>query len=209
MRSTTRQRLLGHIGALLLGCAALAARATPVTTTDVTGAPGQPVDVVFDIDFGTLTQMSSFQFSLDWDPTLLSLTGASVTQGGTPFDALSALSSNGLLSTATSGNPQLTATWFAIDPATFAQLPPLALTGSVRLDFSFDLARDFPAGASSPVALSLVWSDENGFQPIDPQVEATALVSTASIPETPTAWLVLMALALLVRSRTGPRSHAG
>ncbi|CAM3851932.1 hypothetical protein [Roseateles saccharophilus] len=201
--------LVRTLGALVLCTSALAARAAPTLSTPVTGVPGHSVDVVFDIDFGALTQMSSFQFSLDWDPSLLSLTGASETEGGAPFDALAQLSSYGILSTAQPGSPQLTATWFALDPVTFNPLPPLALTGVVAVDFTFDLAPGFPAGVSSPVTLALGWADETGFQPTAPQVQTTTSVSIASIPEAPVQGLTLTALWLLFWSRTRLRPRRG
>jgi hypothetical protein len=172
------------LAACLAGLAATPAQALSVVGTGAGGNPGGSATVRFDFDFGSATSFSSLAFYLNWDAAKLLPTGGSATYQGAAVDAEAALAAAGWFSDALSPG-QYSVTWYALDPATFAPLPPLVLSGKGSLDISFALAPTMQSGQTALVTLLLEGSDDD----LRPSIDARALITAVPEPATWALWL--------------------
>jgi hypothetical protein len=98
--------------ACLLSAATGASAAIVASTADVSVVPGGLTSVEFTLDFGTLTQLTSFNFGIFFDPALLELQPTiSVSPDALDGDALALA---GLFSEERPSGGY-TATWYAFD----------------------------------------------------------------------------------------------
>jgi hypothetical protein len=178
--------------ASLLSAATGASAAISGSTADVNITPGGLTSVEFKLDFGALTQLTSFNFGVFFDPALLELQPTiSVSPDALGGDALALA---GLFSEARPSGAYA-ATWYAFDE-NFQPKPPLSLSGVATIEVSF-AAIGLAFGDTTPVSLVLDWTDEAGDE--GPRVD---LVSTVTaIPEPQTLALMLAGAGIVAAVR--------
>lgn len=179
------------LAALLL---APAAHAASLGATGATGTPGGNASVSLEFDFGASTPLTSFLFSLSWDPDLVTLTDADAL-----YDGMNDAGFGAALATAGTFTPSLdlaggllAVSWFALD-ASLQATPPIMLSGIGSLSATFTLASSFPLGSSTPVDVSFSGTDLNW----DPSVSLAAPASITAVPE-PSTWALMLGGGLAV-----------
>lgn len=178
--------------ASLLSAAAGASAAIGGSTTDVTVTPGGLTSVEFKLDFGVLTQLTSFNFGVFFDPTLLELQAdVTVTPATLGSDALA------LAGTFSDARPSgaYAATWYAFDE-NFQPKPPLSLSGPATIRLSFS-AIGLAFGDTTPVTLKLDWTDEAG----DEGARVDLVSTVTAIPEPQSLALMLAGAGIVAAAR--------
>ena len=180
--------LLRCASAVLLGALALSAQAgIAITGHDAQAQVGGNADVVFDVDFGATTAISSFDLAIGYDPARLSLLGGATTYQGLPIDFTASLGAEGLFSTDVTPG-QVTATFFALDGNTLQPLPPVMLTGLATLTLHFRVD-SLPPDGTTAVTFDLDTSD--AALDAQPHLSANATV-VQGVPEPTTSALLLV-----------------
>lgn len=185
--------------------ATVPAHAVGLTATGATGTPGGTATVNFAFDFGIATPLTSFLFSLTWDPALLTLTDADASYNGMGDAALAAaLAGSGTFTPALDlAGGSLAVTWFALD-ANLQPTPPLVLSGIGLLSATFALASSFPVGSTTPVVLGFSGTDLN----LDDSVDIVSRVNITAVPE-PASWALLLGGGLAVAGWARRRAARG
>lgn len=153
---------------------------------DSAAKPGDIAQVVFDLDLGALASVSSFDFSLSFDPAVLSFVGSSTSYNGAPTDFGATLISTGTFTTSASAGV-LSATWFALD-SNFQPTPPLQLSGMASATFNFTLASNVANGFQTPVDFTLNYSDAD-LNTQAPVFATTNVVATVPLPQ---SWVLFL-----------------
>lgn len=194
LTTTNPRRHAVAAAAFLALCAAAPAHAVSLTATGASGTPGGSATVSYEFDFAVATPLTSFLFSLTWDPALVTLADADASYGGMGDAALAAaLAGSGTFTPALDlAGGSLSVTWFALD-ANLQPTPPLVLSGIGLLTANFALAGSFPVGGSTPVVLSFGGTDLNWDGSVD--LASTALIT--AVPE-PTSWALMLGGGLAV-----------
>lgn len=178
--------------ACLLSAATGASAAIAGSTADVKVVPGGLASVEFTLDFGSLTQLTSFNFGVFFDPAMLALQGDPVvTPAALQSDALAVA---GLF---TDARPDggYAATWYAFDE-NFQPKPPLQLSGLATIGLSFS-AVGLAFGESTPVTLFLDWTDEAG----DEGARVNLASTVTAIPEPQSLALMLAGAGIVAAAR--------
>ncbi len=181
------------------------AHAVSLSATGATGTPGGSASVNYAFDFGVATPLTSFLFSLTWNPALVTLTDADASYNGMGDAALAAaLAVGGTFTPAMDlVGGSLSVSWFALD-ANLQPTPPLLLSGSGLLSATFLLANSFPVGSSTPVVLSFSGTDLN----LDDSLDIVNRVSITAVPE-PASWALLLGGGLAVAGWARRRAVRG
>lgn len=205
--SSLRNQAVRLACAALLSAGAASSQAVTVTPHGATAMPGGNATISFDLDFGdTPVLISSFDYHVSFDSSLLSFVGSSASYQGVPTDVDALFNSAGTYITAWSTDPftpvvAFNALWFAMD-GNLDPLPPLSLSGKMTLNYQLALAPSFPEFSSSNVHFLLSASDGN----LDalPNLETDAVVS--AVPEAQ-SWVLMLAgagvLAAYTRRKAG------
>lgn len=188
--------------AALAACGLAHADNVGITTHDVLAAPGGAASVTFDFDFGASATLSSFEVHLNYDKSLLGLTGSSVSYQGVSVDPAVVL---GAAFSTNFADPQgASALWISATDA-----DNLKLSGKGAWTLSYALLPGLTAPSSTPVTLDFSFSDAN----LDPGLVngaatpslVTSTIHVSAVPE-PQTWALCLAgfsvVALRARRRT-------